>query len=279
MEILQLRYFYESAKSESFSKTAALFGVPTTSVSASVKRLEQELNRPLFDRTSNRIVLNEKGRQFLESMKVVFTELDKAVAAVSCMGTDERPIRLLIRAMRRAITDKIIQYRALHPNITFQTTFDFNERDRSGFDIIIDSHSDAYAEYEKQLLFRVPLRFKCGADNRLCGHPITLKELADQNFVSMGAGSNLHKVLLDACHRAGFVPKFSVLCNDIECYERLVASGIGIALSREKETPEPGIRYLNVTDFHQEYEVFAYCKQESCYGNIQSFLSFLLTGK
>ena len=43
MELLQLRYFFESAKSESFSKTAEKYMVPITSVSASVKRLEREL--------------------------------------------------------------------------------------------------------------------------------------------------------------------------------------------------------------------------------------------
>ena len=44
MEMLQLRYFYESAQNESFAKTAEKYMVPTTSVSASVKRLEKEQN-------------------------------------------------------------------------------------------------------------------------------------------------------------------------------------------------------------------------------------------
>ena len=45
MELLQLRYFFESAKTENFSKTAQKFQVPTTSVSASVKRLEKEMEQ------------------------------------------------------------------------------------------------------------------------------------------------------------------------------------------------------------------------------------------
>ena len=59
--MLQLRYFYESAKTESFAKTAEKYMVPASSVSASVKRLEQELETSLFDRTSNKIKLNDKG--------------------------------------------------------------------------------------------------------------------------------------------------------------------------------------------------------------------------
>ena len=43
MELLQLRYFYESAKHENFAKTAEKYMVPASSISASVKRLEDEL--------------------------------------------------------------------------------------------------------------------------------------------------------------------------------------------------------------------------------------------
>ena len=64
MEILQLRYFFLSAKNENFTTTAKAFGVPTTAVSSSVRRLEEELGCKLFDRTHNRIMLNVKGRRF-----------------------------------------------------------------------------------------------------------------------------------------------------------------------------------------------------------------------
>ena len=48
MELLQLRYFYESAKNQSFSKTSEKYMVPLSSVSASIKRLEQEIKTDLF---------------------------------------------------------------------------------------------------------------------------------------------------------------------------------------------------------------------------------------
>ena len=67
MELLQLRYFYESAMAESFSKAAEKYMVPASSVSASVRRLEQELGMELFSRTGNRVLLNEKGREFLRT--------------------------------------------------------------------------------------------------------------------------------------------------------------------------------------------------------------------
>ena len=72
MEFLQLRYFMESAENESFSKAAEKYQVPATSVSAAIKRLERELGCPLFRRSYNSIALNEKGRLFLESVRIAF---------------------------------------------------------------------------------------------------------------------------------------------------------------------------------------------------------------
>ena len=63
MDLLQLKYFYESAQSGSFSKTAQKHMVPLSSVSASIRRLEKELNCALFDRFPNYIVLNENGKK------------------------------------------------------------------------------------------------------------------------------------------------------------------------------------------------------------------------
>ena len=68
MEFLQLRYFFESAKNESFAKTAEKYQVPATSVSASVKRLEAELGCELFHRSSNRIMLNDNGKRLQKSL-------------------------------------------------------------------------------------------------------------------------------------------------------------------------------------------------------------------
>ena len=72
MELLQLRYFYESALTESFAQTAEKYLVPATSVSAAVKRLEGELGCALFDRFANRIRLNGNGRRLQKSLCLVF---------------------------------------------------------------------------------------------------------------------------------------------------------------------------------------------------------------
>ncbi len=276
MELLQLKYFLESAKSESFAKTAQKFIVPTSSVSASVKRLEQELGVKLFDRSCNRITLNAKGKKFQRSLTAVFSELEGAVAELNQHSDDNREIKMLVRAMRSRITDHIIEYGDKNPHISFKTVFDFNETDFEKYDIIIDEKTHQYTDYESFELYDMKLRMIVSDKSPLKNRRVTLHQLSDKPFISMGDQSNIHRILLSACSRSGFLPNIAVQSNDIQCFEKLIASGMGIGIGRERKlTESDNIAYLDVTDFNERYTVYAYFKKQANYGNVKHFLDFL----
>ena len=272
MELLQLRYFYESALGGSFAKTAEKYMVPTTSVSASIKRLEGELGCKLFDRTANRVTLNHNGRRLQKSLQVAFAELDSAVDALLA-PSDTREIRMLVRAIRSNITERIIDYNGKHPHVAFATSFDFNERDLEKYDIVIDRKCDDYPDREGFEICSMRLRFKAAAGHPLTRKKHTLAQLCDQKFISWGEQSNIHRILLEACRRAGFSPTIAVTTNDKACYDRLISAGVGIGIAREEASAD-GV-YLNVTDFDEHYTVYAYYKKQAYYGNVKHFIDFL----
>ena len=279
MELLQLHYFFDSAKNGSFAKTAEKYMVPSTSVSAAVKRLEKELGCTLFDRSSNRILLNDNGKKLQQSLYVIFHELEQAVESLATEIADKREIRMLVRAIRGQLTDHIIEYKMKHPQITFKTVFDFSETAYENYDIIIDEETNLYPEYEKFILSRFRLRIKSSVDSYLCDKQLTLKQLYNQNFITMGEQSNLHKILVNACKRAGFTPNIIIKTNDAQCYEKCIASGLGLGLSREyhNQTPSLTTRPLDIKDFNEYQTVCCYYKEQSVYGNIKHFLDFLKT--
>lgn len=274
MEILQLRYFYESAKTENFSLTAKKYQVPATSVSASVKRLEQELGCQLFDRVANRISLNDNGRLLQRKLCGVFRDLDSVTDALSAHHRDDRQLRLLVRGMRRKITELITCYNKANGHTAFQIVFDNGNTDFNQYDVIIDTEDDRYADLERIELLTMRLRLKTTASDALCGLRLSLNQLCDRPFVLMDIDGNMSRILTRACNRAGFSPKLAVLCNDIECYEKFIAAGMGIGIGRE-EDPAPDIRELDVTDFQEHYTVYAYYSQKEFYGKLKTFVEFL----
>ena len=276
MELLQLRYFSESAESASFTKTANKYGVPVTSVSASIKRLEKEIGCKLFDRTANRVFLNANGKKLLDTANGLLSRLDAAVGELSSENGDSREIKLLIRGMRRRITGDIIEYRKQNPKTAFKTVFDFSKKNYDEYDVIIDTERNVYPHYERFKLYDMRLFLKAAADDPLCGRKLKLSDLRDRPFISMGLESNTHRILERACARAGFIPEISVVCNDIECYEKLLASGMGIGVTRESAEPDnKNIKALDVSDFDERYTVYSYYRASEYYGNVRSFIDFL----
>ena len=277
MEMLQLKYFYESAQSGSFAKTAEKYMVPTSSVSASVKRLENELGCSLFDRQSNKITLNPNGERLKNSLKTVFAELEDAVGSITSNDETIGEIKMLVRSVRKEITKHIIEYKSTNPRVSFRTVFDFDKTDFEEYDIIIDEKSNAYPGYESFPLCTRTLRLKAKKGKFPKNHSMILGELKDESFVSFGDMSNTHRILVNACERAGFVPNIAVQTNDINCHETFISSGIGIGIGLESDnpSPDPDMEILDVKDFNERYDIFCYCKKSSRYGNVKKFLEFL----
>lgn len=278
MEILQLRYFFLSAKNQNFSTTAKMFDVPTTAVSSSIRRLEEELGCKLFDRTHNRVILNAKGRRFQQALCTVFAELDKAVEDISTQYNDKREIKVLVRGMRREVTNLLSEFNAAYPNVAFKISF--TENGDNDYDIIIDDDKDVYSNYRKFELYSMRLHLKCASNDLICQKQLSMSDLCDRAFVSMGQESNMHRILTNACIRKGFHPKISAFCNDIECYDKLVAMGMGIGIGRERIFPNAGngrieISNLNISDFNEHYTVYVYYQESAYFGNVKKLIDFI----
>ena len=280
MELLQLRYFYESAKTENFTSTANKFQVPVSSVSSSIKRLEKELGCHLFDRDANRIRLNNNGVVLQQSLCAVFHELDAAVEKLTGNEQDPREIKLLVRGMRRNITDYINEYKTIYPDTIFKIAFEQAGVDFLDYDVIIDEENDCYAEYEKIELFSMQLRLKCSAGNPLRGQTLSLSQLCRQPFVVMDTNGNMNRILTGACNSVGFHPEISVVCNDIECYEKFIACNMGIGIGRQSEacgSISSGVVDLDVCDFQERYTLYAYYIEKEYYGKVKDFIEFIKT--
>ena len=276
MELLQLRYFYESAKNGSFAKTAAEHIVPASSVSASVKRLEDELGCKLFKRQSNRIQLNEHGKILQRSCMAIFEELDNTIISIKNSREEVSKIKILILSLRERMMRAMINYQKAHPEIHFYTMFDISDADISDYDIIIDKDIDKYNEYKKIELCSYQLCFRAAEGSPLLGKELTMSDLRHQPFVTMETENELNSVLFESCAAAGFYPNVVMQTNDQQCYKYFTQAGLGISLWRKYDEPTfDKIQNLNVSDFHARQTMCLYYKSSFMNSALGNFIDFL----
>ena len=118
---------------------------------------------------------------------------------------------------------------------------------------------------------------KVASTSPLCNKKLSLKQLCNQSFISLGEQSNMHKILMRTCKNAGFTPNIAVQSNDMKCHEKLIESGIGIGLERydlQKDIAR-NITSLDITDFNEQYVVYGYYKKQAAYGNVEHFLNYI----
>lgn len=278
MELLQLKYFWESSKTESFAKTAEKFMVPASSVSASIKRLEKELGCSLFDRDKNCVMLNENGRRFQKTIGVIFNELEQAVFDLSAIENDDSEIKMLVRSSRNEIIREVIEFNKKFPTVRFKTSFNLSDCDYQSYDIIVDEENERYSDYERFELCSYRIGIIAAADDPLGDRQLRLSQLRNRNFVSMGEDSNLHRILVRACEKAGFTPNFIIQANDTSCYSACIESGMGLAPSRQyfKGRSVSSTRtFLQIADFNERQTIYVYYPKRLKDGNVKRFINFM----
>ncbi len=276
MELLQLRYFLDSARNENFTRTAKKYNVPTTSVSASIRRLENELGTSLFERSANRIHLSVAGIRLYSTLSPLIADLDETVTELSNAVQDTRVIRLLIRGIRRQMIDITVAFTKMHPNVHYEFVMEYANERFEDFDIIIDSENKNYPGFEQMVFEQKKMVIKAAADDPLVGRVLTFKDLKNRDFVLTKIRGFSHMRLLDAAKKAGFTLRVAAVSSDVECFEKLIASGVGVGLGLHYDNEHTtNIVPLNVTDLDIHYNVCAYYQKKDYYGNVRSYIDFL----
>ncbi len=228
MELLQLKYFCDSAQTENFSKTAEKYLVPTSNISQSIKRLEKELGGELFERYANRIRLNEDGKRFYSDVSQALVLLENARSRMLEKGEEiHGDINIACLSNRRIVISAIEEFLIKHPKVNF--TIQHNLESAQNLDVIIsDTCRFEYIE-------KIPLVDEeiCVAMNRK--HFLTSKaelgvsDLEKERFITMTQGSSLYNIAFNICATAGFIPNIAIQTDDPFYLRKYIEMGLGIA--------------------------------------------------
>ena len=229
MELLQLKYFCNAAETENFSETARNYGVPTSNISQSIHRLEDELGTTLFDRCANKLFLNEQGSFLYNNVKTALMLIYDAKIKLSDNQKISGTIKILAETNRRIVTKAIERFQQSHSDVIFFINHTI-EDSTDKYDLIVSDKILEQKNYAKHLLVVDKLLLAIKKDNPLAGEKnLSVKALENEKFITLSNKSGLYKLTNEICHCEGFTPKIVIRSDDPDCIRKYVEMGLGVA--------------------------------------------------
>lgn len=231
MELNQLRYFQVVAKYQHMTRAAEELHISQSSLSKTIATLEADVGVNLFDRTGNRIALNDVGRRFLSRVERSLMELEDAVREANDTDTGSVAFATSISGL---CTDYMTDFLFRYPNIRVKHYLMPAERMKAAlegglidfalsFDNLTSEHISWTPVAQEDVLLLVSEK-----------HPLAQRETVDlaefqnQRFICNNSGFGILEVGEAFCQEAGFVQNVLFEGNEPELAEKMVAENYGV---------------------------------------------------
>ncbi len=123
MDIYQLRYFLAVVETGSFTRAADRTFVTQPTLSAGIKKLEQQIGHELFERSNRRVFLTDAGTRFLPRAKAILHECNMAQQVLDEAGkTPVLRIGVLTTLSNRQVGNLLASFREKMPNAAIEIT-------------------------------------------------------------------------------------------------------------------------------------------------------------
>lgn len=241
MDIRHLQYFLAVAEELHFGRAAKRLHIAQPPLSRQIRKLEEELGVPLFNRAKHRIHLTHAGRVFMEEARLILAQTREAVLAAQ-RAADGQAGRLVIGFISAATCDvlptvlPVFRERCPDVELTLRELHTSQQIHalRSGrihLGLVRAPAYDRAVVFEP--ILREPLMVALPANHRLaCLPTIPTQFLADEPFILLPRryAPGYYDQLVSVCQQAGFTPHVVQEALQVHTVVGLVAAGIGIAL-------------------------------------------------
>jgi DNA-binding transcriptional LysR family regulator len=230
--------FVRVAEGGAFTAAARVLGVPKSTVSRALARLEKQLGVRLVQRTTRALALTDAGRAYYERVRGAVAGLADATADVVDMGTEPRgTIRITapLDIGEALLGEVIVRFTEKYPQVRFEVSLTSRVVDlvAEGFDLAVRASplADSTLVARKLLASDLGL-FATKAYLARRGTPATVADLASHDFIKFRATTLGSRVVLfgpDGVEEQVDVSG-PVETDDMLFVQRLIQLGAGIGL-------------------------------------------------
>lgn len=251
MELLQLKYFKTVAERGKLKTAAEELFVSSPALSASIARLESDLGFKLFDRSNNRITLNEQGRIFLNYVNQVFDGLERTKQDMQ-LSLQAQNVNIQLAVTTSNLWMELFEaYSQVNPEVTLSVST-FHVPRLQSIDLLNDyaflladrddiqrSNLDSILLFVDRPYVMLPKNHRLATQKN-----VSLADLADETIFLSIPGQSMNRRVRDMFAKAG-APLKNASEYSTEVNLHMVANGRGISFTT-RHTPRnhPDIRYI-----------------------------------
>ncbi|WP_339229029.1 LysR family transcriptional regulator [Oceanobacillus sp. FSL K6-2867] len=239
MDNKQLITFKIAAETLNFTKTASILNFAQSSVTAQIKALEEELEKPLFERLGKRLTLTEAGKEFTVYAEKIIQLNEEAKVAIS--SNKEPSGTLIIGAQESQCTYRLPiilkEFKDQYPNV--KLIFKPAHSDELAREQLMKGTLDVafimdISKPEEALtikpLIQEDIKLVASPNHSLAAKPeIQLKDIELETLLLTEIGCSYRTLLENCCHSAKVYPINKFEFSSIEAIKQCVIAGLGIA--------------------------------------------------
>lgn len=287
MELTQLRYFLEVAKTQHVTKSAETLHVAQPALTQAIHRLENELEVPLFSSKGRNIVLTPYGKYFYEKLEPLLKSLNELPENLREMAkTENATIHLNVLAASSLVTEAIIEYQkiddALHIQIHQNEKNDMDDI-RVTTEISARTHENKTSDDSnfictEKIFLAVPNIQEFQKKKEITFEGI--KSIGQKwGFVSLLGSKHLRSICDKYCADAGIKPNIIFESDNPASVKNMIAANIGIGFWPEFSwgaLDTSRVRLLKITKPDCKRDILITCKKNKAENShVENFYKFL----
>jgi len=231
LELLQLKYFCKIAEQGNISNVAKELLISQPSLSKSIKKLEEELGTPLFDRKPGKIILNESGKIFYAQIKQGLSYIDDGIHQVKEMNSPNHYVRLLACAMTGSLASLTSSFQEKFPqiNLSVERLQHVLQKPTADYDLVLSELPQVRPHFNQLKILDEKLGLGVAQEHPLAKFKsIYISQAKSFDFIAYPKGRNTRTHLDKFCNAAGFKPNIVSEIDHISMYLPLLKRGISL---------------------------------------------------
>ncbi|MBR3072224.1 LysR family transcriptional regulator [Fibrobacter sp.] len=255
MELTQLKYFLEVARTEHVTQSAKNLCIVQPALTQAIHKLEDELGVSLFKNSGRNIKLTDSGKFFYEKLQPLYENMMALPGLVKEIADKQSSnVKLNVLAASTLITKAVIEYKRSNSDIDVDM---LQNEETSVFDICVrtyanyrpeldNTESDETFVHSEKIFLAVPNTAQYKKMDS-----ISLFDLKDEKFIRLYGSKQYRKICNELCDSIGFHTNVTFESDNAAVVKDAVAAGIGVGFWPELswgKMDHKRVKLLEITD-------------------------------